>query len=149
MKDSEDKCLDRTHKIKSVICQCCHESMELPWWLSGKESAAVQETQVPSLGREDLLEEDMATHSNTLAWRIPWTEEPGGLQSIGLHRVGHDWSDQAAAATAMNLHHFKCIQIFGGCNSLFNFVMKKEYHWMTLFYFLLLYLLWWNYPRAN
>ena len=42
----------------------------------------------------------MAPHSSTLAWRIPWTEEPGGLSSMGLHRVGHDWSDLAAAAAA-------------------------------------------------
>ena len=46
-------------------------------------------TQVWSLGREDCLEKEMATHSNTLAWKIPWTEEPGGLQSMGLQRVGH------------------------------------------------------------
>ena len=45
---------------------------------------------VPSLGREDPLEEGMATHSSILTWRIPWTEEPGGLQSLGLLRVGHD-----------------------------------------------------------
>ena len=42
----------------------------------------------------------MATHSSTLAWQIPWTEEPGRLQSMGLHRVGHDWSNLAAAAAA-------------------------------------------------
>ena len=48
---------------------------------------AMQETQVRSLGPEDPLEEGMATHSNILAWRIPWTKEPGGLQSIGSHRV--------------------------------------------------------------
>ena len=48
-----------------------------------------------SLGREDPLEEDMATHSIILAWSIPWTEEPGGLQSIGSHRVRHDRSDLA------------------------------------------------------
>ena len=57
--------------------------------LSGKESTAMQEileTQVWSLGQEDLLEEEMATHSSILAWRIPWTEEPGGLQSIGSQR---------------------------------------------------------------
>ena len=46
------------------------------------------------------LEKEMATHSNVLAWRIPGTEEPGGLPSMGLHRVGHDWSDLAAAAAA-------------------------------------------------
>ena len=49
-----------------------------------------QETWVQSLGREALLEEEMATHSSILAWRIPWTEEPGGLQSIGLQRGGHN-----------------------------------------------------------
>ena len=49
-----------------------------------------QETQVRSLGREDPLEEEMATHSSILAWKIPWTEEPGGLQSMGSLRVGHD-----------------------------------------------------------
>ena len=51
---------------------------------------AVQETQVRSLGWEDPLEKEMATHSSTLAWKIPWTEEPGGLQSMGLQRTGHD-----------------------------------------------------------
>ena len=45
---------------------------------------------VQSLGQEDSLEEGVATHSSILAWRIPWTEEPGKLQSIGSHRVGHD-----------------------------------------------------------
>ena len=50
----------------------------------------MQEIGVPSLGREDALEKEMATHSSILAWRIPWTEEPGGLQSTGSQRVGHD-----------------------------------------------------------
>ena len=50
----------------------------------------MQETQVQSLGREDPLEKEMATHSSILAWKIPWTEEPGRLQSMGLQRVGHD-----------------------------------------------------------
>ena len=48
---------------------------------------------VRSLGWEDPLEKGMATHSSILAWRIPWTEEPGGLQSMGSHRVGHNWSN--------------------------------------------------------
>ena len=51
---------------------------------------AMQETRVRSLGQEDLLEKEMATHSSILAWRIPWTEEPGGLQSMESQRVGHD-----------------------------------------------------------
>ena len=50
----------------------------------------MQETRVRSLGREDPLEKEMATHSSTLAWRIPWREEPGRLQSMGSQRVGHD-----------------------------------------------------------
>ena len=49
-----------------------------------------QEMQVQSLGWEDLLEEEMATHASILAWEIPWTEEPGGLQSMGSQRVRHD-----------------------------------------------------------
>ena len=55
-----------------------------------KNLPAMQETQVPSLGLEDLLEKRMATNSSILAWRIPWTEEPGGLQSMGSQRVQHD-----------------------------------------------------------
>ena len=56
------------------------------------------ETRVQSLAWEDPLEEGMATHSSILTWKIPWTEEPSGLQSTGSQRVGHDWSDLAAAA---------------------------------------------------
>ena len=61
--------------------------------LVGKNPPAVQDTQeawVQSLGREDPLEEEMATHSSTLAWRIPGAEEPVGLQPMGSQRVGHD-----------------------------------------------------------
>ena len=62
----------------------------LPRWFSGKESLC--QCRVPSLGQEDPLEEEMATHSSILAWRIPWTEEPGGLQSMGLKRMRHGWA---------------------------------------------------------
>ena len=55
-----------------------------------KNLPAMQETWVWSLDWEDLLKKGMATHSSTLAWRIPWTEEPGGLQSLGSPRVRHD-----------------------------------------------------------
>ena len=55
-----------------------------------KNLPAVRETQVRSLGWEDPLEKEMATHSSILAWKISWTEEPGGLQSMGLQRVRHD-----------------------------------------------------------
>ena len=63
-----------------VNCQKLSAS-KVVWWV--KNSPATQETQVRSLGQEDLLGEEMATHSSILAWRIPWTEEPGGLQSMG------------------------------------------------------------------
>ena len=55
-----------------------------------KNLPAVQKTQVQSLGQEDPLEKEMATHSSILAWRIPWMEKPGGLQSRGSQRIGHD-----------------------------------------------------------
>ena len=54
-----------------------------------KRRPAMRETRVRSLGREGPLEKDMATHSSTLAWKIPWTEEPGRLESMGSQRVGH------------------------------------------------------------
>ena len=60
-----------------------------------KNLLAIQDTWVQSLGWEVPLEKEMATYSSILAWRTPWAEEPGGLQSIVLQRVGHDWSDLA------------------------------------------------------
>ena len=62
-------------------------------WLIGKNPRAIQEmqeSQVRSLGQEDSLEEGMVTHSSILAWITPWTEEPGGLQSMGSQRAGHN-----------------------------------------------------------
>ena len=70
----------------------------LAWWPSGKESTCTSgdaETWVQSLDQEDPLEEGMATHSGILARKIPWTEEPGGLKSLGLQRVRYDWSEWA------------------------------------------------------
>ena len=63
-----------------------------------KRLPTMQETRVQSLGWEDLLEKEMATHSSILAWKIPWTVEPGRLHSMGSQRVGHDW------ATSLSLH---------------------------------------------
>ena len=57
---------------------------------SAKSLPAMQESQVQSLGQEDSLEKEIATHSSILAWKIPWTEEPGGLQSMGSQRVRQD-----------------------------------------------------------
>ena len=67
----------------------------LPWWLSGKESAwntGDIGDPVRFLGWADALEKGMATHSSILAWEIPWTEEPGGLEPMGSQRVGRDWA---------------------------------------------------------
>ena len=65
---------------------------------------AMQETWVQSLVWEDPLEKRMATPSSILAWRITWTEEPGGLQSMGLQRVGHDWVINMHACTRTHTH---------------------------------------------
>ena len=64
----------------------------LPWWLRWQSVClfTVWETRVQSLGWEDPLEKEMAIHSRIGAWKIPWTEEPGRLQSMGSQRVGHD-----------------------------------------------------------
>ena len=65
-----------------------------------KRLPAMQETWVQSLGQEDHLEKEMATHSSTLAWKIPWMEEPGRLQCMGSQRVRHNWM------TSLSLHFY-------------------------------------------
>ena len=62
---------------------------------------AMRETQVQSLGREDPLEKEMATHSSTLAWKIPWMEEPGRLQSTGSQRIGHHWETSLSLSVCL------------------------------------------------
>ena len=80
-------------------------------WLSGKDPPAMQETQIRFLGREDPLEEEMATYSNILAWEIPWTEEPGGLKSVGSQIVGHNLAIQQQWPTMCGICNF-CILNF-------------------------------------
>ena len=75
---------------------CCINIKKCPSWASlvvqmVKSLPAIQETWVQYLAWEDPLEKEMATHSSILAWKIPWIEDPGGLHSIRLQRVGHDW----------------------------------------------------------
>ena len=77
-----------------------------------KNLPAMQETQVQSLGWEDPVEEGMATHSSILAWRISGMGEPGGLPSMGSHRVRHDWSDLAAAVFCGLA---QCFQVCSSC----------------------------------
>ena len=73
--------------------------------MAQKNLPAMQETWVQLLGWEDPLEKGTATHSSILAWRVPWTEEPGGLQSVGSQRVGHN----LATKQETFLYSFKCI----------------------------------------
>ena len=87
----------------------------------------MQETRVWSLGQEDPLEEEMATHSSILAWRIPWTEEPSGLQSMGPQRLGHNWATSLCIFLKHVLFCFlRCIPksgIAGSCGgSVFSFL---------------------------
>ena len=69
-----------------------------------KNLPAMQETQVQFLGQEDPLEKGMATQSSILPWRIPWTEEPGGLQSTGSQRVRHDWATNTTTTINLDSH---------------------------------------------
>ena len=78
----------------------------------------MQETCVQSLGWEDPLEEGLATHCSILAWRIPWTKEPGGLQSKGSPRVGYDWSDLAQTHTQGQNKNYLTLKEPGKCNLL-------------------------------
>ena len=72
------------------LCKSLYHNRDSLVAQSVKNMPAVQETQVQSLGWEDPLEKEMATHSSILAWKISWTQEAGGLQSMGSQRVGHD-----------------------------------------------------------
>ena len=88
-------------KVYTVLSVQLSEKVTTIWcFLDGstvKESANnAGDTRIWSLGLEDPLDDEMATHSSILAWKIPWTEEPGGLQPMGWQRVGHDWATKHA-----------------------------------------------------
>ena len=77
--------------LKKVTFIIFYLHQEIPYVAQTVKSLpTMRETQVQSLGWEDVLEKEMATHSSVLAWKIPWTEDPGRLQSLGSQRVGHD-----------------------------------------------------------
>ena len=78
----------------------------------------MQEMQVRSLGGEDPLEKEMTTHSSILAWRIPWTEEPGGLQSMESQRVRNDWARKAKICVVPQMLHFRH-HVLMKCTALF------------------------------
>ena len=90
-------------KTKSILCY--FPSLASLVSQSLKRLPAMWETWVWSLGQKDPLEKEMATHSSILAWRIPWMEEPGGLQSMGLQRVGHNWA--TSLSLSLSFHHTK------------------------------------------
>ena len=81
------------------FCNAMLLSQDFPVAQMVKNLSVMQKTQVRSLGWEDPLEREMAIHSGILAWRIPWTEEPGGLQPMGLQRVGHKWATNTTITT--------------------------------------------------
>ena len=94
----DSKELDMTERLHytTLLASQCNSPLSLPRWHSGKESTfqsrKCRDTQVWSLDQEDPLEKEMATHSSILAWKIAWSEEPGGLQSMRWQRVGHNWA---------------------------------------------------------
>ena len=98
-----------------VLCCVSHLSRLVSWPSTSSEGfpggsvvmspPAKQETRLRSLGQEDPLEKEMAIHSSILAWRIPWTEEPGRLQSTGSQRVGHDWATSPSPSDSWSCLH--------------------------------------------
>ena len=86
-----------------------------------KRLPTMRETRVRSLGQEDPLEKEKATHSSIHAWKIPWTEEPGGLQSMGSQRVGHDWVTCVCVCVCVCVSHYQNI-------------FKKQNFWCSVKY---------------
>ena len=103
-----------------------------------KQLPTMWETQARSLGWENPLEKEMATHSSTLAWKIPWMEKRGRLQSMGSQRVGHDWATSLSLSFLI-IHIINCANIHRACNVLGSLksaeqhtVMWKAYcSWLT------------------
>ena len=92
VRDTSPTSCSPVHSPNYHLCFVDYNALnELPQLLSGKESTCNEETCIQPLGWEDPLEEEMAIHSSFLAWEIPWTEEPGRLQPVGLQRVRHGW----------------------------------------------------------
>ena len=90
-----------------------------------KNLHTVWETWVQFLGQEDPLEKGMATHSSILAWRMSWLEEPGGLQSIGSQRIGHDWSTNTSS---LPLHNYSIKEVNWG---VIEYYMEGSHCWFV------------------
>ena len=87
----------------------------------------MQETQVQSLGQEDPLGKEMATHSSTLAWKIPWTEEHGRLQSRGLQRVGHDFTFTFSPVKGFSTMHLPFLDVNSARAGFLNYHFLLEF----------------------
>ena len=118
-----------------IFCDCgvCW----LPWAQTVKRLPARQETRVRSLGQEDPLEEEMATHSSTLTWKIPWTEGPGKLQFMDSQRVGHDWATSLSLAWCV-LSRFSCVWLCNPMNcippgsSVHGILQARKQEWVAM-----------------
>ena len=98
----------------------------LPWWLRCKESAH----SAGDLGGEDPPEKEMATHSSILAWKIPWTEKPGGLQSMGSQRVGCDWVTNTAC-TFGGVGQVSCFCVYPDEISILGWGVPPDFKWLN------------------
>ena len=104
----------------------------------------MQERRVRSLGREDPLEKEMASHSSILAWKIPWTEEPGGLQSMGSPRVGHEWSENACMFLLyLRYQEFLLWKDIEFCQTFFLHLLKWSYNFYPSHSVYALYYIYW------
>ena len=116
-------CFSRYSLSGSIQLHLLHPLRDCPGGSEAKNLPAVQETRVQSLGWEDPLKGEMATHSSILAWRIPWTEELSGLQSKGSQRVTYDW------ATKHTRTHQLISQPQYKAGKTWNFKTKSRRHW--------------------
>ena len=103
-KTENNKCWQRCG-MTGVLVHCWWECRVVAQMV--KRLSTVQETWVQSLSWEDPLEEGMATHSSVVAWKIPWTEEPGSLQSMGSQRVGHDWATSLLHFASLSVKYYE------------------------------------------
>ena len=146
------------------VCMCLYmhllgASEEAQWVKNPPVIWKTQEMWVRSLGQEDPLEEGMATHSSILAWRIPWTGQPGGLQSTGSQRIRHSWSHWTCTHTFINLSHL-CVYNFtkkkrnmgaanGKINSSLPWVLLSAFAVQMLFFFFSCCLILWGTILVN
>ena len=103
----------------------------LPWWLSREEDACQKEMRVRSRGQGDPLEKEMGTHSSILAWRVPWTEEPGRPWSMGSQRGGQDRAHRRAAPRPQRRQWTKMTAVSGACVS----TQSLNFHRSLIVYF--------------